>query len=178
MTDWRGQTVDGPYAALLEGHVLRDLDGLCRKAGTSETGGVLIGRYSDDLSMAIVREATPPPPDSRRGRSWFVRGVSGLRDLLNTKWRAKERTYYVGEWHFHPVDHIEPSAEDFSQMLKIGRAKEYDCREPLLVIFGTDRRDGRRSFRVFVCPADRTPMELLPKTANAEDIDVATDGAS
>jgi integrative and conjugative element protein (TIGR02256 family) len=168
MTDWKGQTVDGTFAVQLQAPVLRALDGFCREVGSSETGGILIGRYSVDLSVAIVREATPPPSDSRRGRSWFVRGVRGLRDLLDTKWRAKERTHYVGEWHFHPVDHVEPSDDDFQQMLEIGRAKQYECKEPLLLIIGTGQRQGLRSFRAFVCPAGRTPLELLPPADSAE----------
>src|SRR5208283_3659858 len=106
----------------LQAPALSALDRLCREAGSVETGGILIGRYSDDLAVAIVCEATPPPSDSRRGRSWFVRGVSGLRDMLGKKWRATERTYYVGEWHYHPVAHVEPSLDDFNQMLEIGRA--------------------------------------------------------
>ncbi|WNG20823.1 Mov34/MPN/PAD-1 family protein [Cystobacter fuscus] len=161
MMDWSGKTVDGTFAVQLQAHVLRMLDRLCREAGTSETGGILIGRHSDDLTVAIVREATPPPSDSRRGRSWFVRGVSGLRDMLGKKWRAKERTYYIGEWHFHPVDHVEPSGDDFEQMLKISHAKEYDCKEPLLLILGTGQQQGQRSFRAFVCPSDGAPLELL-----------------
>lgn len=162
MTDWEGQTVDGTFSVQFQAHVLPALDRFCGKAGRSETGGILIGRYSDDLSLAIVCEATPPPSDSRRGRSWFVRGVSGLHDILGEKWRAKKRSYYIGEWHFHPVDHVEPSGDDFEQMLEIGRAREYECKEPLLLILSTGRQQGLRSFRAFVCPAGSAPLEFLP----------------
>ncbi|NVJ07789.1 Mov34/MPN/PAD-1 family protein [Myxococcus sp. AM001] len=168
MTDWSGKTADGTFAVQVQAPVLSALDRLCREAGASETGGILIGRYSDDLSIASVREATPPPPDSRRGRSWFVRGVSGLGNMLGDKWREKDRAYYVGEWHFHPVAHIEPSRDDFDQMLKISRAKEYDCKEPLLLILGTGEQDGRRSLRAFVCPNRCVPLELLPWAGTAD----------
>jgi integrative and conjugative element protein (TIGR02256 family) len=162
VTDWKGQTLDGAFALELPVLVLRTLDRHRREAGSSETGGILVGRYSDDLSVATVCEATAPPSDSRLGRSWFVRGVNGLRDMLSKRWRAKERTYYLGEWHFHPVKHVEPSSEDFEQMREIGRAKEYDCKEPLLLILGAGTREGDRSFRAFVCPLEREPLELLP----------------
>jgi len=164
MTDWKGQTVDGTFAVVLQAPVLRDLDCHCRKAGSSETGGILIGRYSDDLSVAIVLEATPPPPDSRRGRSWFVRGANGLRTMLGRRRRAKERTYYLGEWHFHPAAHVEPSGDDFTQMLSISRAKNYECREPVLLILGrpTEER-GARPVRAYVFPAGEKPMELRPE---------------
>ena len=132
--------------------------GLCAE---EVTGGILVGRYSDDHSVAIVREATPPPPDSRQGHSWFSRGVSGLRDMLSKRWRDRERTYYVGEWHFHPADDIVPSAADFAQVIQIGHAKKYKCKEPLLIILGAGRIDGDHQFRIFVFPAGTDPSELL-----------------
>jgi integrative and conjugative element protein (TIGR02256 family) len=162
MTTWTGRTSDGTYGLLIEEPALRDLDRMCRDARAVETGGVLVGRYSADLAMAIVREATPPPSDSRRGRSWFERGVAGLREMLGQRWRSKERTYYVGEWHFHPAPRVVPSSDDFSQMVQIAHAEQYDCKEPLLVIFGASESQGARSLRAFVCPAGSSPMELLP----------------
>ncbi len=162
MTTWKGQTVDRAFAAEFQASVLSALDRYCSDAGSWETGGILVGCYSDDLSLAIVREATPPPSDSRRGRSWFVRGVNGLRDALSKRWRAQERTYYLGEWHFHPVEQVQPSGDDFAQMLEISQARNYDCKEPLLLILGAGQRQQQRTFRAFVCPASGDPMELLP----------------
>lgn len=160
MNMWRGRTVDGAFAAELEVSVFGALDRYCRDAGSVETGGILIGRYSDDRAVAIVREATPPPTDSKRGHSWFVRGVNGLREMLGKRWQAKARTFYIGEWHFHPASHVEPSSDDFVQMLEISRNREYDCREPLLLILGAGKHGGHRDFRAFVCPAQGVPLEL------------------
>lgn len=170
MTDWRWQTVDGTFAMELQALARSTLNRQCQEAGSSETGGILIGRYSDDLSLAIVIEATPPPLDSRRGSTWFVRGVSGLRDMLGKRWRSKERTYYVGEWHFHPASRIAPSQEDFSQMVQIAQAEEYDCKEPLLIILGADESHGTHSLRAFVCPVGGSPLELLPVAEPSEPL--------
>jgi len=160
MKTWSGKTEDGTFAVEFHSSVLSILDRYCRDAGSSETGGILVGRYSEDLSMAFVREATPPPTDSRRGYAWFVRGVNGLREMLNKRWRATERTYYIGEWHFHPATHVEPSSDDFEQMIKISRAREYECKEPLLLILGTRKQEGQRIFRAFVFQAEHTPLKL------------------
>jgi len=160
MKTWRGKAEDGTFAVELQATVLGALNRYCRDAGSVETGGILIGRYSDDLALAIVSEATPPPMDSKRGRSWFVRGMSGLREMLGKRWRASERTFYIGEWHFHPANHVEPSGDDFAQMIEISRAREYDCKEPLLLILGASKHEGQRIFRAFVCQADDAPMEL------------------
>lgn len=160
MKTWKGRTEDGSFAVELQSSVLGALDRYCRDAGSVETGGILVGRYSDDLTLAIVREATPPPTDSKRGRSWFIRGVSGLTEMLSKRWRARERTFYLGEWHFHPATHVEPSNDDFAQMIEISRAREYVCKEPLLLILGAAKHEGQRIFRTFVCPAEEGPLEL------------------
>lgn len=159
MTDWEGWTADGAYGGRTGASVLRALDQMCRDAGDVETGGVLIGRYADDLRVAEILEATMPPPDSLRGHSWFTRGVGGLHALLEKRWRAKRRTHYLGEWHFHPADVIVPSSVDFAQMATIAHADDYRCREPLLLIVGRDI-GSRRSIRVFVCPRGEMPREL------------------
>lgn len=160
MRTWRGKTEDGTFAVELQASVLRALDRCCRDAGSAETGGISIGRYSDDLTLAIVREATAPPSDSKRGPSSFVRGVSGLREMLDERWRAAERIFYIGEWHFHPANRVEPSDDDFAQKIEIGQAGEYACKEPLLLILGAAEHEGHRIFRAFVCPAGDAPMEV------------------
>lgn len=160
MKTWSGRTADRSYGIEIEESALQEIDRLCIAAGDIETGGVLIGKYSTDLSSAIVREATPPPPDSRRAPSWFSRGVSGLRDVLQKRWRSKERTYYVGEWHYHPVQVVIPSSDDFMQMVQIARAEVYRCREPLLVIVGARTSRTEPVLRAFVCPADQKAMEF------------------
>jgi hypothetical protein len=160
MKTWTGSTEDGSFSVELRASVLGALDRYCRDAGSVETGGILVGHYSDDLALAIVGEATPPPRDSKGGRSWFLRGVSGLTEMLRMRWQGTKRTFYIGEWHFHPANHIEPSSDDFAQMIEISRAREYDCKEPLLLVLGAAKHEGQRIFRTFVCPAERPPLEL------------------
>jgi hypothetical protein len=66
----------------------------------NETGGVLIGTYSCDLSLAIVARATAHPSDSRAGATWFERGTAGMDKLLEDAWA--HGLHYLGEWHYHP----------------------------------------------------------------------------
>lgn len=162
MTTLKARTIDGSYCLVIETRPLKEIERLCTAAGDNETGGILIGQYTADRLTVVVSEATSPPPDSRKGCSWFVRGIVGLRELLWQRWRSQERQYYVGEWHFHPADIIEPSPDDLDQMARIAREKKYYCSKPILVIIGRPSAGGGgRPLRVFVCPAGETPVEML-----------------
>lgn len=106
-----------------------------RAAGSIETGGILVGRYVDDGHLAIVEMASRRTPDSRSGRSWLVRGVSGLTSWLSHLW-STSNIHYVGEWHCHPGASANPSPGDLSQMREISRDPAYCCPEPILLIVG------------------------------------------
>src|ERR1051325_3106003 len=81
---------------------------LCKRSHPHETGGILLGRYSDDHNCALVTAATSAPADSRSGRTWFVRGVRGLQRTIDRLW-TRQHEYYLGEWHFHPGGVPDPS---------------------------------------------------------------------
>lgn len=166
MNAWSGRTMDGLFGVVIDGAQLLAMHGMCSAAGGVETGGILIGRYSDDGAVAHVTEVTPAPADSTRGATWFVRGVAGLRAALARRWKGKVRTYYLGEWHYHPVATVVPSHDDFRQMGLIATADAYRCREPLLLILGAAGKEGgERSTRVFVCPVGREPCEFICSAA-------------
>ncbi|RDY72585.1 hypothetical protein DXT76_01205 [Halobacillus trueperi] len=111
----------------------------CKKANKKETGGILIGKYSSDLTTAIITQATGPPEDSKYGTTWFERGINGLQDKLDIAW-AEEGSYYLGEWHFHPKDSPMPSIIDIKQMNRISDNPKYSCPEPLLLIVNGDKK--------------------------------------
>ncbi|AZO23616.1 hypothetical protein EJ070_25035 [Mesorhizobium sp. M1E.F.Ca.ET.045.02.1.1] len=104
-------------------------------AGDRETGGILVGRYDGHGNNVTVSEATTQSKDSRSGRTWFQRGVHGLKDLLQSRWRHGE--YYVGEWHSHPRAAPEPSANDIKEMRAISKEISYRCPKPVMIIAGT-----------------------------------------
>lgn len=107
----------------------------CQRKSDHETGGILIGAYSGDLTTANVEEATAPPTDSRAFPTRFFRGIGGLVALLQLRWQYHGR-YYLGEWHYHPHAAPLPSAYDRQQMADIANDPDYSCRHPLLVIVG------------------------------------------
>lgn len=140
------------YALRIAAEAWRQIDRECSRSGTVETGGVLVGHYSNDQATALVTEALPPPKDSARGASWFHRGVVDLRALLAERWKSQLRTYYIGEWHYHPASVVEPSGDDLAQMHAISVDPRYRCQEPVMMIVGNGAESGARPVRAFVFP--------------------------
>lgn len=139
---------DGRFGVRVEHVALNTILSHCRSSGRRETGGVLVGKYSEDRRLAIVRQASAPPPDSRAGGFWLVRGIKGLHSWLERLWQD-DAGHYVGEWHFHPFAEPTPSHQDIAQMKRIAKTESYHCEQPILFILGGDPA-GHRKVRVEV----------------------------
>ncbi|WP_420714962.1 Mov34/MPN/PAD-1 family protein [Corallococcus sp. bb12-1] len=149
---------DACFQAHLTGDVLRKLLELCRASERHETGGILVGRYSEALDCAQVRRVSDPPSDSARGRTWFERGTQGLQAWIDRCW-SSDRDHYLGEWHFHPFAAPTPSGPDIRQLKAIAHAPGYGCPEPLLLIVGGDPA-GAWSISVHVVPRGAEAVAL------------------
>ena len=131
-----------------------------KTANRYETGGIMIGTYSEDQRTAVVSEITGPTKDSRSGYTWFNRGVKGLKELLIRQWEMKQ--YYLGEWHFHPKASPIPSFQDRKQMKAIAVSHHYHCPEPIMVIIGGTWKIY--TLAVFVLTAAGMQYELKQET--------------
>ncbi|KZZ85544.1 Mov34/MPN/PAD-1 family protein [Bacillus sp. SJS] len=114
--------------------ILSEVKKLCELAFPNETGGILIGSYSEELKCANVSEIIVAPPDSKSGPTWFLRGTNGVKRKLDRLWIDKK--YYIGEWHYHPDCSSNLSSQDIKQMINISNNENYKCPEPILVIVG------------------------------------------
>lgn len=163
--EWR--SADGRFRIVVGEAQLERLVHLSRKAGRVETGGILVGSYSEAQDTAVITRVTGPPRDSRAGRSFFERGTRGLQALLDRLWRG-EPEYYLGEWHFHPGAEAEPSDDDRKQMRSFATCDALRCPEPVLLIVGGNPETGR-SIRAFVYPGgDQRELEPTPPSARHE----------
>lgn len=122
----------------LEDRAVTAMLDLCQRSAPLETGGLLIGHYSDWGDRVVVTQIIGPPRDSHHFRFLFIRGVSGLARRLGRLWRAG--AYYVGEWHFHPFGPSDPSETDRGQIRAFARDQELRCPHPVMVIVGGDPR--------------------------------------
>lgn len=129
----------------------------CGKAGRNETGGILVGHYTRSQDYAVVTFVSDAPSDSKAGGNWFKRGIAGLQQWLNGLWKSK--TYYLGEWHFHPFAVASPSDDDLTQMALIASTASYHCPEPILMILGGDPK-ANWHVRIFVYLAGEGLREL------------------
>jgi len=109
----------------------------CRLARGRESGGILLGYYTDQLDCAVVTRVTGPGRGSRAGGTWFERGVAGLQAVVTRLWRSG-RGYYLGEWHFHPDASADPSPDDLQTLRRIACDRGSQCRHPALLILGGD----------------------------------------
>ncbi len=150
---------DRRFGLLMPGGIIAEVLRRCRDADGLETGGVLVGKYTDALDCAVVTHASGAPTDSRRGRAWFRRGTRGLQRWLDRLW-GRERLYYLGEWHFHPGAEAEPSGTDRKQMQSIAESEQYLCPQPVLLIIGSHPA-GHWEARAFVYQRGGSSEELL-----------------
>lgn len=153
------QSSDNRFAVTLSPKMLKTLNRESRLNYPNETGGILLGNYSNDLRVAAVTHITGAPPDSRSSRRWFYRGISGLQGLIDRFWKRQE--YYLGEWHLHPNSDTQPSAEDILQMETIASSHDYSCPEPILLIVGGSPSKGWK-YGTYVIPKHSQLIELDP----------------
>jgi integrative and conjugative element protein (TIGR02256 family) len=137
----------------------------CRVSHYNETGGIIVGSYSTDLSSATVSKIMGPPTDSRSGFSWFERGTKGIKETLDNLWQSKQQ-FYLGEWHYHPYSTPSPSHRDLLQMREVAQHPDFACPEPIMLIAGGNPNKSML-FRAFVFPKGKM-VELLPAVEGQE----------
>ncbi|WP_441514319.1 Mov34/MPN/PAD-1 family protein [Bosea sp. TAF32] len=88
-----------------------------------ETGGVLIGRFSDVSETFHVVDCLPAPPDSRFSASEFVLGTDGLAGAIDRIVTESGGSLHpLGTWHNHLVT-SGPSVTDVRTALQLAAAQ-------------------------------------------------------
>lgn len=113
-----------------------------------ETGGIIIGYYDISCRNAIITEFTKAPEDSKVARYRFYRGIKGLKNLLQKRWKER-REYYLGEWHLHLGSSPDASNIDIEQMKKIAGNSGVNCKEPILLIVGEVAKTQAMNLMIF-----------------------------
>lgn len=99
----------------------------------SETGGILVGRYSDVANAFHVVGALPAPPDSKFSGDEFVLGTEGLRPMLEDLIEGSGGALYaLGTWHNHLMP-SGPSRKDVRTAVLLAIKQHF----PLLMLIQT-----------------------------------------
>lgn len=78
-----------------------------------ETGGMMLGTFDEATGTATVDLATGPPPDSRLSETYFLNGVEGTQEALDSASNSSRGlTRFLGLWHSHPYGPARPSPTD------------------------------------------------------------------
>jgi hypothetical protein len=79
---------------------------------TVETGGILVGRFSEAAQTFYIVDVLPAPEDSRRSAAEFVLGTAGVRAALKAYSESSAYSLYcLGTWHSH-LAASGPSSQD------------------------------------------------------------------
>jgi len=140
MNKIRFKSIDDKFSAEITDEILDDIHLECIKANNTETGGILIGKYSKDRSNAIISSITGPPKDSKHSKCTFEIGVIGLDKIIDDNLDLGYRC--IGDWHFHPNSSPKSSITDDKQMKKFASYKPLNCPEPILLIIGGNQTKG------------------------------------
>lgn len=105
----------------------------------NETGGTLVGHYSDDLREAHIEQVLGASCNSKSGFSWFYDPPDKVDGQLATIYsESNGATYYLGEWHTHPGNSPTPSSIDLVVLRRLARSEEVATNTPILIILGND----------------------------------------
>lgn len=104
-----------------------------------EFGGVLIGRYTEDMKTCIIEDIIPAK-EYKSSKYYFERGRRGLSMKLKAYYNRTPRLLYVGEWHTHPDMLAEPSETDKQAMRELEAHDNVNITSPLLLIMSNTKK--------------------------------------
>ena len=164
MSDMIFKDNSGQYCVCLSRDICRQLIEQCINAHQKETGGILVGEYSENQTIAQITSLIPPPRNSVFLKNGFFRGTKGVINILDDAWN--KCLYYVGEWHYHPDAMPIPSDQDKKQMIQLSRYTQLHCPEPILIIVGGNKGAWKINVMVFV----DDNMKVLSKSTKREGL--------
>ncbi len=123
----------------IPGEVLAAMRKMAADLKPRETGGTLVGHYSEDRLEAFVTCALEAKAGARKQRARFYRPPDNVDGQLARIYQESEGlTHYLGEWHTHPDAGPMPSPTDLSTLRGLAKSRSVATDTPFLVILGGD----------------------------------------
>jgi hypothetical protein len=151
----------GAWEIALDEGLVRRIRAMRDAKVPAETGGILFGLVDIPAKRIHLVHASGAPSDSEERPASFVRGVSGVDELMDSvRLRTAGQVRYVGEWHSHPPRaNARPSAVDGQQIDWLAALMGMDSMPALMVIAA--------EHELAVIFADQQAVPLLRAGANA-----------
>lgn len=102
--------------------------------GNQESGGVLFGFKVNEKEEYVICGWTLPQEKDSFSTASFSRNDEKHFDLIKEIWKEDKTTMYFGDWHFHPVDIVIPSNQDFSSFIKICKKSKTSSKHIINII--------------------------------------------
>jgi integrative and conjugative element protein (TIGR02256 family) len=130
----------GDWTVVLDDSTKAHMHRLRAQSLPAETGGVLIGILDTAARRMHIVQALPAPPDSRRSRAEFERGIQDLTQQVRQAAKATMgQVRYLGEWHSHPKNSTtHPSITDIRQLAWLAGSLAPEGIPALMMIVGDD----------------------------------------
>lgn len=133
-----------------------------------ETGGILIGYWSNDQS-AVITHAVGPGPSARHSRFTFEPDSKFSQEQLNLiYWRSGGQLSYIGDWHTHPMGSLVPSESDSETTFGVAADPDYRVLLPILLLCRQSFFRRQWQARAFVYSSDRTYYEAVIALTGSE----------
>lgn len=105
----------------------------------NETGGILIGSFDFFRKICYVVDILSAPEDSKEYPTAFIRGSKGLKNQIQHIEKVSVgNLYYIGEWHSHPNNNTNASADDRALLKSIAEFTNTECNLGVMIIVGED----------------------------------------
>lgn len=142
----------------IDERLLESMEAEAALHGPDETGGMLIGYWSDS-GDAVITDTIEGGPGAVRRPSRFLPDGQWQQERLDEIYIRSGRVHtFLGDWHSHPLGGLRPSLRDRDTAKKVAKSKEARASQPLTLIcakreghwrwavFGYRRRRGFREF--------------------------------
>ena len=120
--------------AWIASQVLRSI---CQEATATaplETGGILLGYWSESPVAPVITYAIGPGPAAKHERSRFVPDHEFHEIEVARLWNSNPAIQYLGDWHSHPGAAGYLSEPDFATLRRIAKSRKARAPRPLMVI--------------------------------------------
>lgn len=109
-----------------------------------ETGGILYGFKIKEKDEYILSGITEQQELDQVTCCSFNRLDSNHLKIVHNLWKEDKSIMYLGDWHYHPVDSVNPSGTDYQSFKRNTNESKTDSKFLFYIIV------GKKEFELFI----------------------------